>query len=50
MADGVVTLELLVRGDLELLRRIAALDGRLKAGAEASAEDGSVAVDFVVQP
>ena len=50
MAGGVVTLELLVRGDLELLRRIAALDGRLQASAQAPAEEGSVAVDFVVQP
>lgn len=49
MAGGVVTLELLVRGDLELLRRIAALDGRLQARAQTPAEEGS-AVDFIFQP
>ena len=50
MAGGVVTLELLVRGDLALLRRIVALDGRLQAGDQVPAEEGSVAVDFLVQP
>lgn len=50
MAGGVVTLDLLVRGDLELLRRIVALDDRLQARAQAPAEEGGAAVDFVFQP
>ena len=55
MADGVVTLKLAVRGDLDVLRRIAAMDDRLqsgdRAGAEGgSAEEGATAVDFTFKP
>ena len=47
--DGtVVTLRVVVRGDRELLGRIAALDGRLQPGSR-GAEDGA-AVDFVYAP
>jgi hypothetical protein len=49
MAGDVVTLELQVRGDLELLRRIAALEGPLRPGGPAGPEDGA-AVDFLYQP
>ena len=49
MSGGVVTLALEVRGDLELLRRIAALDGRLGPAAPAGPEGGAT-VDFVYQP
>jgi hypothetical protein len=45
--DGtVITLRVVVRGDRELLGRIAALDGRLQPGAA----DAAAAVDFVYQP
>jgi len=48
--DGtVITLRLVVRGDRELLGRIAALDGRLRPGAR-DADDAAGAVDFVYQP
>lgn len=50
MTDGVVTLKLAVRGDLELLRRIAALDEKLQAVTSATAEEGGSAVDFTYQP
>jgi hypothetical protein len=47
--DGtVITLRVVVRGDRELLGRIAALDGRLQPGAR-GAEEG-VEVDFVYAP
>lgn len=47
--DGeVITLRLVVRGDGELLGRVAALDGRLRAGAPGEA--GTSPVDFVYQP
>jgi hypothetical protein len=47
MAEGVVSLQLAVRGDLELLKRIAALDERLQAG---SAGEGGSGVDFTYLP
>jgi uncharacterized protein len=48
--DGaVVRLRMVVRGDRELLGRIAALDGRLQPGAAADA-GAEPAVDFVYQP
>jgi hypothetical protein len=48
--DGtVITLRVVVRGDRELLGRIAALDGRLQPGAR-GAEEGPAAVDFVYAP
>lgn len=48
--DGkVITLRVVVRGDRELLGRIAALDGRLQPGPR-GAEDGPAAVDFVYVP
>jgi hypothetical protein len=48
--DGtVITLRVVVRGDRELLGRIAALDGRLQPGSRA-AEEGPAAVDFVYAP
>ena len=55
MADGVVTLRLAVRGDLDLLRRIAAMDDRLQSGNPRGAEDGGseegpTAVDFTFTP
>jgi hypothetical protein len=50
MTDGVVTLKLTVRGDLELLRRIAAMDEKLRAAAPATVEGGGSAVDFTYQP
>jgi hypothetical protein len=55
MADGVVTLKLAVRGDLDLLRRIAAMDDRLLSGdpggaAADGAEEGPTAVDFTFKP
>jgi len=47
--DGtVITLRLVVRGDRELLGRVAALDGRLQPAAPG--DDGTAAVDFVYQP
>jgi hypothetical protein len=55
MADGVVTLKLAVRGDLGLLRRIAAMDDRLQSGDPGGAtadgaEEGPTAVDFTFKP
>jgi hypothetical protein len=50
MAGGVVTLRLAVRGDLELLRRISAMDDRLQAGIPGGAEGGAAAVDFTFKP
>ena len=54
MADGVVTLKLAVRGDLDLLRRIAEMDDRLQSGDPGGAEDGSeggpTEVDFTFTP
>ena len=48
--DGtVITLRVAVRGDRELLGRIAALDGRLQPGSR-GAEEGPAAVDFVYAP
>lgn len=48
--DGtVITLRVVVRGDRELLGRIAALDGRLQPGSR-GAEEGAAAVDFVYAP
>jgi hypothetical protein len=47
MSEGVVSLQLALRGDLELLKRIAALDERLRAGP--AGEDGS-GVDFTYVP
>ncbi len=41
LAEGVVSLEVTMRGDLEQLRRIAALDGRLQPAS---------GTDFVFQP
>jgi hypothetical protein len=49
LAGGTVLFELAVRGDLELLRRVFALDGRLAAAAGA-VTPGSDAPDFVWQP
>jgi hypothetical protein len=45
----VITLRVVVRGDRELLGRIAALDGRLQPGSR-GAEEGPAAVDFVYAP
>ena len=50
MAGDVVTLKLAVRGDLELLRRIAAMDGRLQSGVPGGAAEGSTAIDFIFKP
>ena len=48
--DGtVITLRVVVRGDRELLARIAALDGRLQPGSRGP-EEGAAAVDFVYAP
>jgi hypothetical protein len=47
MTPGVVSLQLALRGDLELLKRIAALDERLQAG---SAGEGAEGVDFTYVP
>jgi hypothetical protein len=47
MSQGVVSLQLALRGDLELLKRIAALDERLRAGATGEGADG---VDFTYVP
>ena len=48
--DGsVITLRVVVRGDRELLGRIAALDGRLQPGSR-GADEGPAAVDFVYAP
>ena len=49
LAGDTVLFELAVRGDLELLRRVFALDGRL-AAAPRAATPGSDAPDFVWQP
>lgn len=50
MTAEVVTLRLAVRGDLELLRRIAALDGRLQPTTPSPAPEGAAPVDFTYQP
>jgi hypothetical protein len=50
MAGDIVTLKLAVRGDLELLRRIAAMDGRLQSGVPGGAPEGATAVDFIFRP
>jgi hypothetical protein len=50
MASDVVTLKLAVRGDLDLLGRIAAMDGRLQPGAPDDAAEGATAVEFVFKP
>jgi hypothetical protein len=50
MAGGVVTLKLAVRGDLDLLRRIAAMDDRLQSGVPGGAGEGAAAVDFTFKP
>jgi len=50
MAGDVVTLKLAVRGDLDLLRRIAAMDGRLQPGVPVDAAEGAAAVEFVFKP
>jgi hypothetical protein len=48
--DGtVITLRVVVRGDRELLGRIAALDGRLQPVSQGT-EEGPAAVDFVYAP
>lgn len=47
MSAGVVSLQLALRGDLELLKRIAALDERLQAGPAGEGADG---VDFTYVP
>jgi hypothetical protein len=49
LAGDVVSLSLGLRGDLELLRRIAALDSRLRPPAAGAATEPA-AVDFVYQP
>jgi hypothetical protein len=49
LQGDVVRLSMVVRGDRELLARIAALDGRLQAVAPAG-EGGPPTVDFVYQP
>jgi hypothetical protein len=49
LEGAVVTVRLAVRGDRELLARIAALDGRLQAGPRAE-EGAEPAVDFVFRP
>ena len=45
-----VQLGLALRGDLELLRRVAALDTHLQAGAKGDAASGSTGTDFTWQP
>jgi hypothetical protein len=50
MAGDIVTLKLAVRGDLELLRRITAMDGRLQSGVPGGAAEGATAVDFIFKP
>jgi hypothetical protein len=50
MAGDVVTLKLAVRGDLDLLRRIAAMDGRLQSGVPGGAAESSTAIDFIFKP
>jgi len=50
MAGDIVTLKLAVRGDLELLRRIAAMDERLQSGVPGGAAEGATAVDFIFKP
>jgi hypothetical protein len=49
LADGVLTLKLAVRGDLELLRRIVALDSRLQTPAPPGPDAGAP-VDFNYSP
>jgi hypothetical protein len=50
MSAGVVTLKLDLRGDLDLLRRIAAMDDRLQSGVPGGAGEGAAAVDFTFKP
>jgi uncharacterized protein len=50
MAGDIVTLKLAVRGDLELLRRIVAMDERLQSGVPGGAAEGATAVDFIFKP
>ena len=50
MSGSVVKLDLAVRGDLELLRRIAALDTRLQPGARPDPAAGGEGTDFTWQP
>jgi hypothetical protein len=50
MTEQAVTLRLALRGDVELLRRIAALDGRLQSAAAPPVLENSAAVDFTFQP
>ena len=49
LADGVVSLDVTLRGDLELLRRIVALDSHLTP-AGSSGADGATAADFDYAP
>jgi hypothetical protein len=49
LAGGTVLFEIAVRGDLELLRRVFALDGRL-AAAPRAATPAPDAPDFIWQP
>lgn len=50
VAGSTVRLELALRGDLELLKGIAALDSRLSAGAPPDPATGAVGADFTWQP
>jgi hypothetical protein len=50
MTGEAVRLKLSLRGDVELLRRIAALDTRLQAGVRATGTPGAEGTDFTWQP
>lgn len=50
LAGETVRLKLSLRGDVELLRRIAALDTHLQAGARATGTPGTEGTDFTWQP
>ena len=50
LSGGTVRLKLSLRGDVELLRRIAALDAHLVATARAEAADADAGTDFTWQP
>jgi len=50
LGGGTVRLKLSLRGDVELLRRIAALDAHLVATARAEAADADAGTDFTWQP
>jgi len=50
VAGSTVRLELAMRGDLELLKAIAALDTHLAAGARADPASGDQGADFIWQP